>query len=68
MVRYLQNMMDQGMVPILVAMSYGAITESNLRIITSDFTPKRAEETVTKAVWITYIESCNKDCETNQQL
>ena len=56
------------MVPISVAISYGAITESILRTVMSDFARNRVEETVRGAVWITNIESCNKDCKTNQPL
>ena len=54
------------MVPISVPISYGAITESILRTVISAFAQNVVEETVRGAVWITYIESCNKDRKTNQ--
>ena len=61
-------MTDEGIVPISVPMSYGAITESVLRTVMSDFAQNRVEETVRGAVRITYVESCNKDCKANQPL
>ena len=59
-------MLNQGVMPISVAISYSAITESILRTVMSTFAQNIVEGTVRGAVWVTYIESCNKDCKTNE--